>query len=310
MTPSGSKDNRPPRRRLRRLRGRAAAALLAALAVLPWGAPGAAQEGPRLSVPQGGVGRVEVTIAPGDSAPWGSFQGQTVYFRHEGGRRYSAFVGVDMESPTGPRPMEVRVLRGGASTVLARPTVDVASGRFGVQHLTLPDSMVELDAPTLRRVAREKAEVADLWASGGHPPEWGGPWKMPVEGEILNSFGKRRVINGQPRSPHNGEDIAAPEGTEVRAPNAGVVRLSGDRFFGGNTVFLDHGGGLFTFYMHLSEIAVRDGQRVAPGDLLGKVGHSGRATGPHLHWGGRLNNARINPVDLVHPEADLALGGG
>jgi len=309
MTPPRSKDICPPPGRPRRPRSGPAALLLAALALLAGAVPGAAAEAPRLAVPQGGVGRVEVTIEPGDSAPWGSFQGQTVFFRPEGARRFVALVGVDMESPTGPQPMDVRVLRGGASRLLARPTVEVTSGGFGVQHLTLPDSMVELDPPTLRRVAREKAQVADLWASGGHPALWDGTWRMPVQGEILNSFGKRRVINGQPRSPHNGEDIAAPKGTEVRAPNDGVARLTGERFFGGRTVFLDHGGGLFTFYMHLSEIAVRDGQKVKRGDLLGRVGQSGRATGPHLHWGGRLNNARINPLGLVHPEADLALDG-
>lgn len=310
MTPPHSKDICPPSGARRRPRAAAAAWLLAGLALLAGPVSAARAGGPALTVPQGGVGRVEVTIEPGDSAPWGSFRGRTVYFRPEGGRRFAALVGVDMESPTGPAPMNVLVRRGGRTRRLARPTVEVTPGGFGVQHLTLPEGMVELDAPTLKRVAREKEQVADLWASGGHPPVWNGPWRMPVEGEVLNSFGKRRVINGQPRSPHNGEDIAAPEGTAVRAPNAGVVRLPGERFFGGNTVFLDHGGGLFTFYMHLSRIAVHDGQRVKRGDLLGKVGHSGRATGPHLHWGGRLNDARINPLGLVTPEADLALDGG
>jgi murein DD-endopeptidase MepM/ murein hydrolase activator NlpD len=91
----------------------------------------------------------------------------------------------------------------------------------------------------------------------------------------------------------------------VVAPNDGIARLAKDRFFGGRTVFLEHGGGLFTFYMHLSEIDVVDGQRVAAGEPIGKVGASGRATGPHLHWGGRLNNARINPLTLVGEGASL-----
>jgi hypothetical protein len=309
MTPTRSKDICPPPAPFRRPRTGLAVLLLAALVGFLGTPPGAHADGPGLTVPQGGVGRVEVTIEPGDSAPWGSFRGRTVYFHHAGGRRFTALVGVDMESPTGPAPMNVLVRRGGKTTRIARPTVEVTSGGFGVQHLTLPDSMVELDAPTLKRVAREKSQVVALWKSGDHPPLWDGSWRMPVKGEVLKSFGKRRVINGQPRSPHNGEDIAAPEGTAVHAPNAGVVRLPGDRFFGGNTVFLDHGGGLFTFYMHLSEIDVHDGQKVKRGDLLGKVGHSGRATGPHLHWGGRLNDARINPLGLVTPEAELALDG-
>jgi hypothetical protein len=293
--------SRPPRRRPR---PESLAALLTGLLLLPvtaaWG-------GPELTVPQGGVGRVEVTIEPGDSAPWGSFRGQTVYFRSEGGRRFAALVGVDMESPTGPQPMNVMVIRDGVTRRIARPTVEVVPGDFGMQRLTLPDQMVNLSPPTLARVKREKAQVADLWASGGRRPLWREAWGMPVAGEPSGSFGKRRVINGQPRSPHNGEDIPAPAGTAVRAPNDGIARLAGERYFGGRTVFLEHGGDLFTFYMHLSEIAVSDGQRVRKGDVIGRVGQSGRATGPHLHWGGRLNNARINPLALVRPEPTLAL---
>jgi hypothetical protein len=282
------------------------AALLTAVLLLP---AAVARGGPELTVPQGGVGRVEVTIEPGDSAPWGSFRGQTVHFRPEGGRRFAALVGVDMESPTGPQPMNVMVIRDGATRRIARPTVAVVPGDFGMQRLTLPDRMVNLSPPTLARVKREKAQVTDLWASGTGRPLWREPWAMPVAGEPSGSFGKRRVINGQPRSPHNGEDIPAPAGTPVRAPNDGVARLAGERYFGGQTVFLEHGGGLFTFYMHLSEITVSDGQRVRKGDVIGRVGQSGRATGPHLHWGGRLNNARINPLALVRPEPTLALDG-
>jgi len=261
-----------------------------------------------LAVPQGGVGRIAVTIAPDDSAPWGSFLGRTVYFRPDGGRRFTALLGIDVDGPTGPHPMNVMVVRDGATRVLARPTVEVRPGGFGTQRLTLPRNQVDLDPPTLERVAREKAQVGALWRSGTPKALWGGPWRMPVEGEVLHSFGFRRIINGEPRSPHNGEDIAAPMGTPVVAPNDGVARLTGERFFGGRTVFLEHGGGLFTFYMHLSDIAVEDGQEVKKGEVIGKVGQSGRATGPHLHWGGRLNDARINPIRLVEPEPSLDLG--
>ena len=263
-----------------------------------------------LVVPQGGVGKVEVTIQPDDSAPWGSFLGRTVYFRREEARRFSALVGVDIDAPVGPHPMKVMVIRDGANRELARPTVQVKDGGFGTQELTLPKDQVDLDLPTLTRVNREQSQVNHLWRSGAHKAMWNGPWRMPVEGRIMHSFGFRRVINGEPRSPHNGEDIAAPTGTPVVAPNDGVARLTGERFFGGNTVFLEHGGGLFTFYMHLSDIQVRDGQAVKQGDVIGRVGQSGRATGPHLHWGGRLNDARINPIRLVEPEPVVVVGGG
>jgi murein DD-endopeptidase MepM/ murein hydrolase activator NlpD len=188
--------------------------------------------------------------------------------------------------------------------VVTRPTVTVTGGGFGVQRLTLPDQMVDLDDATLVRVAREKAAVGTLWEQGAKSaPVWSDDWRLPVAGKAAGSFGKRRIINGNPRSPHNGEDIPAAAGTPVLAPNAGTVRLAGERFFGGQTVFLEHGGGLFTFYMHLSAVDVVDGQRVRAGDQIGRVGASGRATGPHLHWGGRLNNARINPFTLLQPAA-------
>jgi len=194
--------------------------------------------------------------------------------------------------------------------MLAAPWIEVVPGTFGVQHLTLPEKMVDLDPPTLARVVREKAEVGHLWRSGTPRALWRESWHMPVPGTVSGSFGKRRFINGKPRKPHNGEDISAPMGTRVTAPNRGVVRLAKDRYFGGRTVFLDHGGGLFTFYMHLSVILVQDGQTVAAGDPIGRVGQSGRATGPHLHWGGRLNNARINPLALVRAAPVYSIGGG
>ncbi|MBI5137218.1 MAG: M23 family metallopeptidase [Nitrospirae bacterium] len=276
------------------------------LAVLLGVAPASWAEA--LTIRQGAVGRVEVTIHPGDSAPWGSFVGERVVFRRVGPERFAALLGVDMETAVGDHPLEVRVLRGGVSTVVTRPTVTVSDGGFGVQRLTLPDKMVDLDDAALERVAREKVEVGELWEQGARStPVWSDEWRQPVAGEAAGSFGKRRIINGNPRNPHNGEDIAAPEGTPVLAPNAGTVRLAGERFFGGQTVFLEHGGGLFTFYMHLSAIDVADGQRVRAGERIGRVGASGRATGPHLHWGGRLNNARINPFTLLQPPAVLTV---
>jgi murein DD-endopeptidase MepM/ murein hydrolase activator NlpD len=107
------------------------------------------------------------------------------------------------------------------------------------------------------------------------------------------------MINGQLRSPHNGEDITAEAGTAVLATNDGVARLIVDHYFSGKGVFLDHGLGLYSMYFHLSEILVREGQRVSRGQVIGKVGASGRTTGPHLHWGIRLNGARVNPYSLI-----------
>lgn len=106
-------------------------------------------------------------------------------------------------------------------------------------------------------------------------------------------------MNGQPRNPHNGEDIGAPLGTDVAATNDGVVRITVDHFFSGKGVIVDHGLGFYSMYFHLSEILVKDGDLVKAGQIIGKVGSTGRATGPHLHWGVKLNGARVNPYALL-----------
>ncbi|MCA9479450.1 MAG: M23 family metallopeptidase, partial [Nitrospira sp.] len=130
-------------------------------------------------------------------------------------------------------------------------------------------------------------------------PLWNGPFLEPVNGKITGVFGSRRIINGQPRRPHSGEDIAAPKGTPVLAINSGTVSLAVDHFFSGKGVVLDHGLGVFSMYFHLSEINVQNGQPVQKGEAIGKVGASGRATGPHLHWGVRVNGSRVNPFALT-----------
>lgn len=260
-------------------------------------------------VPQGGIAAFEVVIQPGDSAPWGSYKAKPVLFGETEPRHYVGLVGIDMTSALETHLFEVKVIRGKQTVLLASIAIEVVDGKFGVQHLTLPKKMVDLDAPTLKRVRQEKSEVGDLWKSGTEQMLWTESWRMPVAGDPSGSFAKRRVINGEPRNPHNGEDIPAATGTPVHAPNAGIARLAKDRYFGGKTVFIEHGAGLFTFYMHLSKINVSDGQQIAPGDVIGEVGASGRATGPHLHWGGRLNDARVNPVRLTEITQPIRIGG-
>jgi murein DD-endopeptidase MepM/ murein hydrolase activator NlpD len=120
-------------------------------------------------------------------------------------------------------------------------------------------------------------------------------FKLPVAGRISSPFGKRRILNQQPRSPHSGLDIAAPTGTPVKTAAAGTVAVTGDYFFNGKTILIDHGQGLITLYCHLSAIDTVKGQWVEAGEVIGQVGQTGRVTGPHLHFSVNLNGARVNP---------------
>lgn len=145
------------------------------------------------------------------------------------------------------------------------------------------------------RIAKEQLLLAPAWKAW---PEGLIPtlsFRQPTPGALTASFGMRRIFNGEPRSPHAGLDIRAPQGQAVRAPAAGVVVLTGDFFYSGNAVFLAHGEGVVSLFAHLSKIAVKQGQMVQAGELLGEVGSTGRATGPHLHWSLSLNNARVDP---------------
>ncbi|HHL39774.1 MAG TPA: M23 family metallopeptidase [Deltaproteobacteria bacterium] len=159
--------------------------------------------------------------------------------------------------------------------------------------------MVELDEATLERVRREKAELGGALEDSAARRLWKGPFLMPAEGRISSSFGLRRILNGKPRSPHTGLDIGAPAGRAVRASNSGTVTLTGERYFSGLTVVIDHGLGLSTMYFHLSEVLVKEGERVERGQIIGRVGSTGRSTGPHLHWGVWLSGARVDPRSLM-----------
>jgi murein DD-endopeptidase MepM/ murein hydrolase activator NlpD len=267
------------------------------------GARAAAAEGVRVAVapssPQpGAVLLLRVTGAPSDlRVEW---DGRPLpVFPSAGG--WAALVGVDLD--VRPGPIGWRVTRpsgaknGGA---LAAGAVTVRARTFPTQPLTLPKAMVDLDPPTLARVETERAELKAALADGARERLWRGPFRVPLEGgQPTGGFGLRRVINGQPRSPHTGYDWAAPVGTPVLAVNAGRVALVADHFFAGRNVVLDHGLGLFTLYYHLAETRVTADETVATGQVIGAVGATGRVTGAHLHFGVLLGGARVDPEALL-----------
>ncbi len=168
--------------------------------------------------------------------------------------------------------------------------------RYPMQRLHLENQRQVNPTPEDEaRIAREQALMAPAWTAwpDGLVPAL--TFSQPTPGALTSSFGLRRVFNGEARAPHSGLDIKAPAGQAVRAPAAGVVVLTGDFFFSGNAVFLAHGQGVVSLFAHLSKVAVTQGQVLKAGDLLGEVGRTGRATGPHLHWSLSLNNARVDP---------------
>ena len=122
---------------------------------------------------------------------------------------------------------------------------------------------------------------------------------MPLKGDILSPFGVRRILNNQPRSPHSGVDLRAKEGAPVQASGDGIVAYVGEHYFSGKSIYLDHGMGIISMYFHLSKIQVKKGEKVALGSVIGRVGQTGRATGPHLHWGIRIKGNRVDPFSLV-----------
>lgn len=170
---------------------------------------------------------------------------------------------------------------------------------YGVRNLTLPKEKVELDEESLNRVEKESAAVNALWGADITMPQWDSGFLMPVDGDVVGTFGKRSVINNLERSPHTGVDLRAGTGNPIKSTNNGKVVLVADHFFTGNSVYLDHGGGVMSMYFHLDKILVKENDAVEKGQVIGLAGATGRATGPHLHWGVRINGARVNPLTLV-----------
>jgi murein DD-endopeptidase MepM/ murein hydrolase activator NlpD len=189
-----------------------------------------------------------------------------------------------------------------------RRTFRIERRRYDIQRVEgLPPAQVSPPPETLARI-RDEAEALRLAQDRFSEAAWyraGFAW--PVAGRLSGVYGSQRILNGEPRAPHLGVDIAAPEGVEVRAPAAGtVVFARPELFFTGNTLVLDHGHGLTSLYAHLSAFAVREGERVEKGAAIGRVGATGRATGPNLHWGVSLFEVRLDPALLAGPMAPAA----
>ena len=211
---------------------------------------------------------------------------------------YIGLLGIDMQDDPGTYELAVEVKQGEQVKQLSF-NVLVAKEKFAVEHLKLPKEKVDLDEKSVARWKAEQQLVQQALAETSRLKLWHSNFREPVNGKRTGIFGSVRIMNGKPRNPHNGEDIGAPMGADVAASNDGVVRLTVDHIFSGRGVYVDHGLGFYTMYFHLSEVLVKDGDLVVAGQIIGKVGATGRATGPHLHWGVKLNGARVNPYTLL-----------
>jgi murein DD-endopeptidase MepM/ murein hydrolase activator NlpD len=166
--------------------------------------------------------------------------------------------------------------------------------------LKVADEYVQLSPANLARATREAKEIDQIHKTITPMILWTEPFKSPIAGETGANFGHRRIFNGEPRAPHAGADLKASTGTPIHSANRGRVVLAKNLFFTGNTVIVDHGLGIYTLYAHLSRIDVKKDAMVEHGQVVGLAGATGRVTGPHLHWGARVQDARVDPFSLVN----------
>ena len=257
---------------------------------------------PAFALPQhspvpGGIALIDLgpVSQPAPTARWGE---QPLAVVQDKGHWF-ALLGIPLD--TLPGEMEISIFSGSTlgpaigAVVMATRNVAIRPKNYPEQRLTIKDKRkVEPNPEDLARIEREQAITVAIKRQFSAPAPVTN-FALPASGPLSSRFGLRRIFNGLPRNPHAGLDVAVGTGTPVKAPADGVIANTGEYFFNGNTVFIDHGQGLITAYMHLSRIDVRAGQSVKKGNTIGAVGATGRVTGPHLHWAVILNNTPVDP---------------
>jgi murein DD-endopeptidase MepM/ murein hydrolase activator NlpD len=271
-----------------------AAALLLGVAASP---SASAQELPARPVPGGAV---TLDLGPSAQRPRVSY-GDVPALVIGDPSRWQAVVGIALSAHPGPASVAVKQT---PTEGMRQVGFEILPTRYAEQQLTVPPGKVDLSKGDLARYERERIHQAQVIATFSETTPDSLRMLAPVSGPRSSSFGLRRVFNGQARNPHSGMDIAAPVGTPVIAPLPGRVIDTGDYFFNGKTVWLDHGSGLLTMVCHLSRIQVKVGDTVQLGRQIGAVGATGRVTGPHLHWSVSLNRAMVDPSLFLAPQAE------
>jgi len=224
---------------------------------------------------------------------------QTIVPLQERSGRWEALFGVDVDTEPGTYPLYVYASTPTGQSYNLRVDLSIRGVKRPIERLSLPKAMVTPEDPQiLKRIGAENVLLKNLWQ------QWSGPLRAetfirPVPHPVSSVFGKRRVLNGIPKSPHSGTDFRSPAGSLVSSPAQGKVVLATDLYYTGKTVIVDHGGGLYSLMAHLSESLVQVGDQVEQGSILGKVGSTGRSTGAHLHWTVKLNGVRVDPLAVV-----------
>ncbi|MBV7596412.1 peptidoglycan DD-metalloendopeptidase family protein [Aeromonas sp. sia0103] len=233
-----------------------------------------------------------VALGDGPEAPSARYQDKPVLVVREEGRRWIAIVGIPLKSATGPQSLAVG--DGRRLSFLVQPK------HYREQHIKLKNGrQVNPLAEDMVRINRELAEQTQAYQTFSPTQPSNLLFDKPVQGPLSSPFGLRRFFNGEERNPHSGLDFAVAAGTPIKAPAAGKVILIGNYFFNGNTVFVDHGQGLISMFCHMSKVDVMLGQSLPRGGIVGRVGATGRATGPHMHWNVSLNDARVDPAIFI-----------
>ncbi|CAI8866582.1 Membrane proteins related to metalloendopeptidases [Pseudomonas chlororaphis] len=236
----------------------------------------------------GGVAVIDLGSAA--QAPKASYQGKPLLVIKEQ-NNWLAIVGIPLTVKPGPQ----QISAGGRNL-----NFSVGSKKYPEQHITLKNKrQANPDPADLKRIDAELAEQVRAYRSFSPNTPSNLLLDKPVSGPLSSKFGVRRFFNGEERNPHAGLDFAVPAGTPIKTPAAGKVILIGNYFFNGNTVFVDHGQGFISMFCHMSKIDVKVGQQLARGGVVGKVGSTGRATGPHMHWNVSLNDARVDPAIFI-----------
>jgi len=231
----------------------------------------------------------------------GEFVGRAIFFVRDddSAMSWSGWSMIDLDQQPGLVPIEVRGRARSGRQVAGTRAVSIIERPFPSETLSVAPKYVEPPPDVRERLARERSKLQTLYRSRRSVRPSGRPFLRPVPGEATSVFGTRRLYNGKPRSPHPGLDLRAATGTPVESSGDGRVGLAQDLYYSGNTVIVDHGGGLFTLYAHLSKLQVLEGEEISAGHVVGLSGATGRVTGPHLHWGAKIGDSPFDPTALL-----------